>query len=146
MPTVTGTRIKNCNKTGSHHDQLRDDRLERHPPCARLYDALLAPFGGKRLMELGPRGCLYATGPGAPMLGIMMPHDGAPARPGNGTMVAIAADDRQQVDAMHANAMLLGATDAGAPGPRGGENSPFYGAYFRDLDGNKLAVFHWRRD
>ena len=32
----------------------------------------------------------------------------------------------------------LGAQDEGAPGARGGK---FYGAYFRDLDGNKLAVF-----
>ncbi|MGN6149257.1 MAG: VOC family protein, partial [Rhizomicrobium sp.] len=35
-------------------------------------------------------------------------------------------------------ALSLGATDEGAPGLRG---DTFYGAYFRDLDGNKLCVF-----
>jgi len=33
---------------------------------------------------------------------------------------------------------LVVCTDEGAPGDRGGG---FYGAYFRDLDGNKLVVF-----
>jgi predicted lactoylglutathione lyase len=34
--------------------------------------------------------------------------------------------------------MELGATDEGAPGPRG---DGFYAGYFRDLDGNKLNAF-----
>lgn len=37
-----------------------------------------------------------------------------------------------------AKAVALGGSDEGAPGPRG---SNFFGAYFRDLDGNKLAAF-----
>jgi predicted lactoylglutathione lyase len=53
-------------------------------------------------------------------------------------MVAIAAADPEQVQLFHAKALTLGAKDEGAPGTRGGQ---FYGAYFRDLDGNKLAVF-----
>jgi predicted lactoylglutathione lyase len=53
-------------------------------------------------------------------------------------MVAIAATDPDQVKSLHAKALALGAQDEGAPGARGGK---FYGAYFRDLDGNKLAVF-----
>ena len=53
-------------------------------------------------------------------------------------MVAIAAADPEQVHLLHAKALALGAKDEGAPGARGGQ---FYGAYFRDLDGNKLAVF-----
>ena len=39
---------------------------------------------------------------------------------------------------LHAKAISLGASDEGAPGLRG---DTFYGAYFRDPDGNKLAVF-----
>ncbi len=35
--------------------------------------------------------------------------------------------------------LSLGGSDEGAPGDRGGG---FYGAYFRDLDGNKLNVYH----
>ncbi len=57
---------------------------------------------------------------------------------GNGTMFSLAAASREQVDTVHAKAIALGAADEGAPGLRG---DTFYGAYFRDLDGNKLCVF-----
>jgi predicted lactoylglutathione lyase len=53
-------------------------------------------------------------------------------------MVALSAANPEQVQALHAKALQLGAQDEGAPGPRG---SGFYGAYFRDLDGNKLAAY-----
>ena len=45
---------------------------------------------------------------------------------------------RQQVDAIYAKAMELGATDEGPPGER---MPTFYGAYIRDLDGNKLVFY-----
>ena len=53
-------------------------------------------------------------------------------------MAAITAESTGQVDRVHAKALSLGATDEGAPGPRG---EGFYAGYFRDLDGNKLNVF-----
>jgi predicted lactoylglutathione lyase len=52
-------------------------------------------------------------------------------------MTAFAVLKREQVDELHRLALSLGGTDEGAPGPRG---EGFYAAYFRDLDGNKLAV------
>jgi predicted lactoylglutathione lyase len=67
----------------------------------------------------------------------MRRFDGDDATAGNGTMVALAAKDRAQVDAVHALALSLGGIDEGAPGPRG---DSFYGAYFRDRDGNKFNV------
>ncbi|MGE3917416.1 MAG: VOC family protein, partial [Hyphomicrobiaceae bacterium] len=53
------------------------------------------------------------------------------------------AGSRANVDAIHAKALALGGNDEGKPGLRG-PNGPqaFYGAYFRDLDGNKLCAFH----
>ena len=72
------------------------------------------------------------------MFSVMTPFDGEAAMAGNGAMVALAADSAEQVQALHAKALALGATDEGAPGPRGAN---FYGAYFRDLDGNKLAAY-----
>ena len=42
------------------------------------------------------------------------------------------------VDKVYAKAMALGAKDEGAPGAR---SDTFYGAYFRNPDGNKLCVF-----
>lgn len=70
------------------------------------------------------------------------PHNGEPATVGNGTMVAIVLDDRAKVDAFHAKTLELGGSDEGAPGVRGPEgDQAFYGAYFRDLDGNKFCAF-----
>jgi predicted lactoylglutathione lyase len=53
-------------------------------------------------------------------------------------MIALDAESPQQVDALYAKAIELGATDEGAPGQRG---EGFYAGYFRDLDGNKLNFF-----
>lgn len=52
-------------------------------------------------------------------------------------MIALAAKDRAQVNAVHALALENGATNDGAPGHRGRE---FYGGYFRDPDGNKFNI------
>jgi predicted lactoylglutathione lyase len=57
-------------------------------------------------------------------------------------MVAIPFERRDQVDAFYKRAIELGGSDEGAPGLRGDEGpQAFYGAYFRDLDGNKLCAF-----
>lgn len=102
-----------------------------------FYDQLLAAMGGKRLMPT-PAGLLYALSSGA-AFGIVRPHDGQQAQPGNGTMLAFKVTEKSEVAALHRLALSLGATCAGLPGPRGA-----YGefAYFRDLDGNKLAVYY----
>ncbi len=108
------------------------------PKALTYYDALLAELGAKTAMEDEGRMRIYAGGNGA-MLMVTKPHDGKPATVGNGVMVAIAAGSREKVDALYAKAMSLGSADEGAPGDRG---NGFYGAYFRDLDGNKLCAFH----
>ena len=103
----------------------------------RFYSELLSLLGAKPLFQT-ERGVGYGISPGKPMLSVTKPFDSQPATVGNGTMVALAADNPEQVQALHAKALALGGTNEGAPGPRG---HGFYGAYFRDLDGNKLAVF-----
>jgi outer membrane protein assembly factor BamB len=62
-----------------------------------------------------------------------------PAAKGNGTMIAIQADSKEQVAQLHAKALQLGGTCEGEPGPRGAFGTF---AYFRDLDGNKLCAFN----
>ncbi|CAN5333947.1 VOC family protein [soil metagenome] len=109
-----------------------------------FYDGLVGAMGGKRLMTMpDDRGfTLYGTGRDRPMLAITRPYDGGVASAGNGTMVALAADSRAQVDAIHAKAIELGASDEGEPGLRGGVGATeFYGAYFRDADGNKFCAY-----
>ncbi len=106
--------------------------------AAAFYDALLAELGARRIMDM-ERFIAWGTAPDAPALSATKPFDGRPATVGNGVMVALAAGSRAKVDAIYKKAMELGATDEGAPGPRG--DSGFYAAYFRDLDGNKLNAF-----
>ena len=108
-----------------------------------FYDALLATVGAKQLMQMPDERklTLYGTTPGAPMLGVGKPYDGSAATVGNGTMISLAADDRDQVATVYAKAIELGGADEGAPGVRGPDEMGFYGAYFRDLDGNKFCVF-----
>ena len=65
------------------------------------------------------------------------------ATAGNGSTVAFDAPSRAAVDAFHAAALEGGGTDEGAPGLRLLYHPNYYGAYVRDLDGNKLcAVCH----
>ncbi|WP_428263949.1 VOC family protein [Haliangium sp.] len=109
--------------------------------AAAFFDALLSELGGKRLMEFGPGFIVWGSSFNAPMLALAKPYDKKPATVGNGTMVALAASSKEQVDAIYKKAMELGATDEGAPGPRG-EQGNFYAAYFRDLDGNKFNAFY----
>jgi predicted lactoylglutathione lyase len=101
-----------------------------------FYDQLLAEFGAKRRLE-DERMIFWSHGRG-PSLAVMTPYDKHPATIGNGVMVALNVDSTAKVDALYRKALDLGAKDEGAPGPR---TDTFYGAYFRDLDGNKLAVF-----
>ena len=107
-----------------------------------FYDALFGSIGAGRILELPHGFTLYGTSMGRPGVAVTRPYDGKPATVGNGTMVAIVMDSRDKVDAFHAKALELGGTTEGAPGLRSPEgDGAFYGAYFRDLDGNKFCVF-----
>jgi catechol 2,3-dioxygenase-like lactoylglutathione lyase family enzyme len=107
--------------------------------CA-FYDALTAELGGKRLFPT-PHGLMYRLGSGA-MIMVTRPYDEKAASPGNGTMLAINVDAKDDVARIHAKALELGGSCEGKPGPRGAFGEF---AYFRDLDGNKLAVFWTER-
>lgn len=105
--------------------------------AGEFYDALLKEMGIPR--KFGNDGLiLYSFGETATNLLLTKPFDGNPATAGNGVMVAFKAKDKEAVDALHAKALSLGGTDEGAPGFR---TETYYGAYFRDLDGNKLNFY-----
>jgi predicted lactoylglutathione lyase len=106
--------------------------------AARFYDALLAEIGARRMMQ-SERYVAWITSPDKPALGVFKPFDGKPATVGNGVMFALVVESPAQVDALHRKALELGATDEGAPGPRGMPG--FYAGYFRDLDGHKLNFY-----
>lgn len=104
-----------------------------------FYDAVLAELGAARFMEEPEHFMAWKRADSSCGLSITRPFDGKTATVGNGTMVALQAASRQQVDEVHAKALSLGARDEGAPGER---MPGFYAGYFRDLDGNKLNVFY----
>jgi catechol 2,3-dioxygenase-like lactoylglutathione lyase family enzyme len=106
--------------------------------AAGFYDQLLALLGGKREIE-APTFIAWRAAPGTPMVSVIKPYDGKAATVGNGMMVSLAASSKEQVNAVHKKALELGGKDEGPAGPRSGN---FYAGYFRDLDGNKLCVFH----
>src|SRR5215210_2781125 len=118
---------------------LGTDDLDR---SLGFYDALFGEIGASRLMEMDRGFTLYGVAWGQPGVAVTRPYDGEPARAGNGNMVSLVMDSREKVDRLHARALELGGSDEGPPGVRGEEGPrAFYGAYFRDLDGNKLAAF-----
>jgi catechol 2,3-dioxygenase-like lactoylglutathione lyase family enzyme len=105
--------------------------------AASFYDALMERLGGKRVFESDR--VVHWGKPGRPgAVAITKPYDGEPATVGNGVMVALGTRSKEIVHEVYELALSLGAADEGAPGLRTGD---FYGAYFRDPDGNKLCVF-----
>ena len=107
------------------------------PKAAAFYDALFAGMGAKRTMEFDTF-IAWGVDPAQPGFAIIKPFDQKPATNGNGTMIALAMQNPDQVQAFYNKAMELGGKDEGAPGAR---SDTFYAAYFRDLDGNKLNAF-----
>lgn len=104
-----------------------------------FYDALMAELGAKRAMDYETF-VSWSQGKGKPGFALAIPFNKKQATVGNGTMVAFQVDTPEQVQALYAKALALGAIDDGPPGDRG---DGYYGAYFRDLDGNKLNFHCW---
>ena len=105
--------------------------------AAQFYDELMASIGASRFMQ-SDSFIAWAISPETPGLSIIKPNDGNTATVGNGSMIAIALDSAEKVDAFYNKALELGASCEGPAGPRG---ESFYAGYFRDLDGNKLNAF-----
>ena len=99
-------------------------------------------------LDIAPRFCErnrpwagWQSSPGPrPLFLIGAPHDQLAHAAGNGQMTAFLADSRARVDQAHAVALAHGGRCAGAPGLRPEYHAHYYGAYFRDPDGNKLCV------
>jgi lactoylglutathione lyase len=73
-----------------------------------------------------------------PLFIIGYPFDGQPHSAGNGQLFAFQANSRAVVDQCYQSALKTGGSCEGSPGLRPHYHEHFYGAYFRDPDGNKL--------
>lgn len=108
----------------------------------RFYDPLMARLGWRLRFSnaaSGRAGWEPASG-GRPLFLLGRPYDGRPATAGNGAMVALLAADRATVDDIHRMAIEAGGTDEGKPGLRPHYHPDYYGAYFRDIEGNKICI------
>lgn len=117
------------------HVTVGTDDLQR---AGAFYDAVLGAIGHARGFE-GDTFISYGDRGGARFF-VMKPFDGAAASVGNGSHAAFNAETRAEVDAFHAAALAAGGSNEGAPGLRPHYHADYYGAYVRDLDGNKIQA------
>lgn len=107
-----------------------------------FYTQVLSQLGiQQRFLETDkPWAGWHSAGHARPYFVICHPFNNKPHHPGNGQMVAFTAASREQVQSAYQTAIKLGAHCEGAPGPRPRYHEHYYGAYFRDHDGNKICV------
>lgn len=106
--------------------------------AAAFYDAVLAQLGIERIPSKYPNWAAWQRPGETQKFWVGLPYDRQPATVGNGCMTAFTAPSRVAVDSAYAAAIAAGGTDEGAPGPRPNYTPDYYGAYVRDLDGNKI--------
>jgi catechol 2,3-dioxygenase-like lactoylglutathione lyase family enzyme len=104
---------------------------------AAFYEAVLAPLGLTRLVER----------PHTVGFGKRYPEFWLNARPGmaavggdTGLHVCLRARTQEAVTAFHAAALAHGGADDGAPGMRDAATAPYFAAFIRDPDGNKIEA------
>ena len=104
----------------------------------KFYDATFAAFGGPEGV-IDPKGRLIYQHNGGIFI-LTQPIDGKPACFANGGTIGFAMTP-DQANAWHAAGVANGGVACeDPPGPR--EGSPYYLAYLRDPDGNKLCALH----
>ncbi|MEM9427492.1 MAG: VOC family protein [Pseudomonadota bacterium] len=103
-----------------------------------FYDAVLPEIGGTLIAEYMPHAFCYQLRGGG-RVWVATPHNEETATPGNGNMVGLECANKAEVEAAHRTALANGGANEGDPGPRPLYGPDFFGAYVRDLDGNKLS-------
>ncbi|GAC1329386.1 MAG: VOC family protein [Beijerinckiaceae bacterium] len=102
-----------------------------------FYAAVLEPLGYRKLVE---RPTAVGFGKKYPEFWLNARPGSAPAPEGTGAHVCLRAASVEAVRAFHARALANGGRDDGAPGPRRGEMTAYFGAFIRDPDGNKIEA------
>ncbi len=112
-----------------------------------FYVAALAPLG-LVLLDENPDVYVDFGEPGKDAnaeieFSVETPVNAKPASVGNGVHICFRATSRQAVRDFHAAAVAAGGCCDGPPGIRATYHSHYFGAFVRDLDGNKIeAVCH----
>ena len=104
-----------------------------------FYDQILGLIGAKQIAKT--EDVVFYAFPGSDTkLSITKPHNKETATYGNGTMLALKVNSNELVKKVYQLAMRLGSTCEGKPGPR--NDNAYFACYIRDLDNNKIAIFH----
>ena len=104
---------------------------------ADIYDFVLGALGMRRLVG---RAATIGYGKKYPEFWLNERRGLTPLPTATGTHICLRAADEAAVREFHQCAVKEGWTDAGAPGPRKGEMTMYYGAFVQDPDGNKLEA------
>jgi catechol 2,3-dioxygenase-like lactoylglutathione lyase family enzyme len=114
------------------------------PRARAFYDPLMALIGF-RVLKSSDRSVHY--GASDIVFSLETPVNGEPASAGNGVHIAFQAPDRETVRRFYRAALANGGLGEGGPGIREQYNANYYGAFVRDLDGNKIeAVTYTARE
>ena len=107
-----------------------------------FYNALMACLGNDpRFCDRSRPWAGWQSSAGSrPLFLIGKPHNEKLHEQGNGHMVAFLSGTRSLVDTSYQVALAAGGTSEGAPGLRPEYHENYYGAYFRDTEGNKICV------
>jgi catechol 2,3-dioxygenase-like lactoylglutathione lyase family enzyme len=112
-----------------------------YQPAFEFYSALMGSLGMVCKFADADKGWAAWMAPDQPrpLFVIGTPFEGS-HEAGNGQMVALLAGSRDVVDQAYAVALANGGSCEGPPGLRPQYHANYYGAYFRDPDGNKMCV------
>lgn len=109
---------------------------------AVFYDKVLAPLGLIRMVE---RERTIGFGKRYPEFWLNARPDMAPVTSDTGHHICLRAASREAVMAFHQAALAHGGTSDGAPGARDAAMTTYFGAFIRDLDGNKIEAVTFPR-
>src|SRR5438270_8629272 len=104
---------------------------------AAFYAAVLAPLGYRKIAD---RPASVGFGKKYPEFWLNARPNGACAAEDTGAHICLRARSIEAVREFHARALANGGRDGGAPGPRRGEVTDYFGAFIRDPDGNKIEA------
>jgi catechol 2,3-dioxygenase-like lactoylglutathione lyase family enzyme len=109
---------------------------------AAFYQQVLAPLGLTLLVE---RERTVGFGKAYPEFWLNLRATLVPAGEDTGYHICLRAPSPEAVAEFHRRAVALGGRDDGAPGDRQAAMTPYFGAFIRDPDGNKIEAVTFPR-
>jgi catechol 2,3-dioxygenase-like lactoylglutathione lyase family enzyme len=104
---------------------------------AAFYEAVLEPLGYRKIVD---RPASVGFGKKYPEFWLNVRPNASRTGENTGAHICLRAASIEAVRAFHARALANGGRDDGAPGPRKGEMTDYFGAFIRDPDGNKIEA------